>query len=115
MARKTPKHLLPLFDRHQALIEHVTEVLRVKRTVPLENQANYIKEKPEEYWIGLADGYNGLLESALHESKCYAGFCVIGATKVRVEGTESEYYYPSIGWDHPEYAGWRRQYYIRGE
>lgn len=107
---KTTKACRELMENQQDMIVYVTEILRVKRTVPLENQANHVKSKSEEYWIGLADGVNAMLENALFAAKCYAGFSYMGIPKQMPDGSIST---EMVGPDHPEYAGWRRMYYTK--
>lgn len=113
MARKckTPAKLLALIERHQGTMRHIDEVLRVKRMVPVENQANHIREKSEDYWIGLAHGHSAMLETALFEHNCYAGFHYVGSTPVVLD--EDTSFLPSVGLEHPEYAAWRVSYLTR--
>ena len=109
--RKTPPLILDMMKRQQVLMRHVDEVLRVKRTVPLENQMTHVREKSEDYWIGLADGHNTMLENMMLEYNCYAGFQNQGCTPVVLESGDS--FYPWVDRDDPEYAGWRRVYFAR--
>lgn len=110
--KKTPKHLQALVNQAAAYAEHITEMIRVKTTVPLENQADHVRERTVEQMIGRAEGFNSAVESVLMEYGCYAGFHNVAATKVKIEGTDQAWY-PPIGPDHPEYADWRRRYYTR--
>jgi hypothetical protein len=107
MARKTLAKVLELMNYQQGMMRYVDEVLAAKRKA-LENQANWIKEKPDEYWIGLADGINTMLEEILYVHTCYAGFQYQAATGYALES--GEMYYPTIRSDNPEYQGWRRIY-----
>lgn len=107
---KTPAKVKAIMDFHVQQIEWITETLRVKRTVPIENQADHVK-KSEDYWLGLAHGYNAMLESVLHEHNCYVGFVYVGATAVGFDGCEP--FIPMVGVDHPEYASWRVRYLER--
>lgn len=97
--------------RQQATMRHVDEVLRVKRTVPPESQVNYIKEKSEEYWVGLADGVNAVMEEALHRANCYAGFQYQSDKPVELPSGDN--FYPPTSHTRPDYVGWRRVYYAR--
>lgn len=110
MARKTPDHLREAINRHVEYLDYITDILRVKATVPVENQAPHVREKPVEYWTGLADGANAMLENCLLLYGCYAGFGNI-APKQIVEG---RVYHRFVQHNDPEYAGWRRLYYTRG-
>jgi hypothetical protein len=108
---KTPAKLIALLDRQQGVMRHVDEVLRVKRTAALENQAAHVREKPEDYWIGLAHGANNMVEAVLHEHNCYAGFYYQGLTPVKGAGVDD--FLPRVGYDDPEYAAWRVKYMVR--
>jgi hypothetical protein len=105
---KTPKSVLSLMERQQRTMRHVDDVLSAKRNIPLENQSSWIKDKPEEYWIGLADGVNMMLEEALHRSNCYAGF-QYQSDKPLISSDGSEWY-PYTRHENEDYAGWRRVY-----
>lgn len=112
MARKckTPTLVKELAQSQVNYLNWVDECIRVKTTVPAENQADHIREKSADYYIGLADGMNNMLEVAMMRSNCYAGFQYVGLEKT----LEETKYNPVVGPDHPEYAGWRRHYSIRG-
>jgi len=112
MSRKTPKYILGLMEYQQGVMSHVTEILRVKNDVPIENQTSYIREKSEDYWVGLADGANAMLEEALRRANCYAGFQNQAEKPVVLESGDS--FIPWTRPDSPDYAGWRRQYLTRG-
>ncbi len=108
---KTPKSVVALMANQQALMDHITEVLRVKRETPIEYQASHVRDKSEEYYIGLADGTNSMLENALHQHKCYAGFFYMGVTKKNWDGSS---HCQSTGPGKSDYAEWRRMYYTNG-
>jgi hypothetical protein len=107
---KTPARIVELMIQQQEMMRHVTEVLRIKRDFP-DYQSNVIRDKSTDYYIGLADGCNAMLENALMAHKCYAGFQHQRATPTKI-GEES--FYESCGLDHPEFAEWRRSYYTKG-
>lgn len=111
MARKTPAKIIALIKRHDAQMEYITEILRVKRTVPVENQAAHVRYG-EDYWKGLAHGYSGMLENALHEHGCYAGFCYVGSNRMRAEDA-GESWPNRVGIDDPDYESWRVSYQVR--
>jgi hypothetical protein len=111
MARKkTPPHIVALIERHIDTMNWIDEVLRVKTTVPPEQQADHVRNKGMEYWEGVADGTNNTLENAMHTYGCYAGFQHVGP---RVENCANPFN-PIVGPDHPDYKGWRRHYIVRG-
>lgn len=106
---RTPAKVVELLSRHQQQMDHVEEVLRVKRTVPLENQAEHVKSRSEDYWIGIAHGASNMLESVLHEYKCYAGFHHVGP-KTTLDG---EPFHPWVNMGHPDYTSWRVSYHTK--
>lgn len=114
MARKkqTPTHLINLITRAIIHGEYVTEILRVKANVPVENQAEHVTRHTAEYWITLHEGYNTAVEDALHEYGCYHGFSYLVATPQTIDGSDQKFT-PTCGPDHPEFAEWRRKYHIR--
>lgn len=114
MARKakTPAKLLEVIKRHECAMAHISELLRVKRTVPIDNQAPHVRTSSEDYLRGLAHGNSAMLENMLFESNCYAGFSYIAETPVSFEGCPP--FIPTIGPDHPEYTSWRVRYHSRG-
>jgi len=117
MARKckTPDKILELIKRHEAHIAYVDEMIRVKTTVPVENQAEHIRSKSIDYMEGLAVGANQMLENALFEYNCYAGFCYRGVPVThRDEGGGTYLVAPYVGPDNPDFKEWRRQYFTRG-
>jgi len=109
---KTPAKVIELMQCQQDTIAYVTDALRVKRTVPVENQADWVRERSEDYFKGMARGANTMLESVLSKFNCYAGFSYFGTT-LTVFKTASLSFYPSIGPDHPEYEDWRVVYAVR--
>lgn len=96
-------------ERQQNTMRHIAQCLHSKKVVPLEQQADWLKSKPVEYYIGLADGVNNMLEDALHSSKEYKGFRYIYFPNNESEPT----YVPHWGSrpsDQPEFQEWCRQY-----
>ena len=109
---KTPTRIRELLLRQSEQMDHISEILRVKRTVPVENQAPHVRNKSEDYWIGVAHGYNNMVEQVLFEHKCYAGFHTRAEKPVTLSTGES--YYPWISSDQPGYEDWRVQYHTKG-
>lgn len=106
--RKTPKALAAVvITRHRLQIEHTEELLRVKRTVPVENQADHVKRLTEEQIVARMEGYNTCLEDAMHESNCYAGFHNYGPK----QADGARYQVPPGSED---FLDWRRIYYTNG-
>lgn len=112
--RKTPDHLLKMIEWQTNFMNHTDEQIRVKLEVPVENQADHIREKTVEQMIGRAEGVNTLLEHALMDWGCWAGFQYVGKPK-RVYNEDSSFtvQHTVVGHTHPEYAEWRRIYYTR--
>jgi hypothetical protein len=108
---KTPARIKILMDQQQEMMRHVTQVLKTKRNVPLASQALWVREHSEDYFIGMAIGYNAMLENALMAHKCYAGFQYQVATSTE---RFDKPFYENCGPKHPEFAEWRRSYYMKG-
>ena len=106
------KLLAVMIDRQQKTMRHIAQCLHSKKVVPLEQQADWLKSKPVEYYIGLADGVNNMLEDALHSSKEYKGFHHIYFPNNDYESEPT--YVPhrsSRLSDQPEFQEWCRQYH----
>lgn len=103
--RKTPKYLIDLIAYQQDMMRYVDDSLRSKRTVPEECQPDHISSKPEDYWIGMANGVNTMLEQALCNVNCYRGFSY-QARKANADGI-----IPMVGPEDSTYEEWRRYYY----
>lgn len=108
---KTPAKVLELMEQQQSHMRWITDLLHTKRTVPLENQADHVKENTQEYWIGIARGINMMLEVALMAHKCYAGFSYQARLPLVLANGES--YIPTIGPNDADYASWRVKYIAR--
>jgi hypothetical protein len=110
----TPARLQSLIRQHTMNIENISDILRTKAHVALENQADFVKEHGAEYFEGQAAGMNAMLESALMEAHCYAGFHYFGEKKIHRDGEGNvSTSYESVGPDHPQFREWRRFYYTR--
>lgn len=99
---KTPAKIIELIASQQRAVAHTTESLRLKKIVPLENQETHLRTLSEDKIVGFMEGVNSMLESALMQFNCYAGF-----------------YYQSPDGDRlgridtPDFAEWRRNYIVR--
>jgi hypothetical protein len=116
--RRTPHELAEvIMHRHAEVIAHAEEKIRVKRTVPLENQAEHVRNASEEEIVAFVEGYSACLETVMHAFNCYAGFHHYGPQKpaepipvtgspimVRRQTTQGQ----------PDYQPWRRLYYTNG-
>lgn len=112
---KTPARLVAAIERHAGHMIHISEVLRVKRTVPAENQAGYLRDRSEDYWIGVAVGRSNALEEQLFEAKCYAGFNYIASNWETFEQDGVTHNVArSVSPNSPDFAEWRVQYYLKG-
>jgi hypothetical protein len=107
--KKTPKHLIGLINRHKSQTEFTDEILWAK-TLPLENQTSVTQQNGEDWWIGRQVGLNQMIDDALYEYGCYAGFRYIAKSFTEIEGKRMRL---PIGLDHPEYKEWRVEYLIR--
>ncbi len=126
--RKTPAPLAEvLMVRHEELLTHLEEKLRVKRTVPVENQADHIRDATEAEMIARMDGYNACLEDVMAAFKCYAGYSYAGPTRIDPatgwksrslfdsgEAAEADQFYKTDITKAPRFAEWRRMYYTNG-
>lgn len=112
--RKTPDHLRALIQNQAHFMNHTDELIRVKLEVPVENQAEHVRKGTVEQFIARAEGVNLLLERALCDWGCYAGFMYLGKpVRVRDEGSGFTIRHESVGTDHPEFQEWRRCYFTR--
>lgn len=109
---KTPSYARKLIERHQEQMLYVVDILRVKRNLPLENQMDWVKEKSEEYWIGLARGFSSALEDILHNANCYAGFGHLSTT-ISHDQNGKQFLKP-VHPNDPDYADWCVSYYVKG-
>lgn len=103
--RKTPAFMIELIKRHIDMMNYVDELIDGQYS-----HLNSMKDKPKEYFIGLADGANAMLESALHSYGCYAGFQNVGKKAYSESGAA---YNPWTKPGNGDYQGWRRQYLTR--
>lgn len=112
---KTPAKVRELINCHMGYVDHVDEMIRVKTTVPVENQAEHVRSKSVDFMEGMAVGFNQMLEAVLFEHNCYAGYMNVGHKQSRPdEGPGVNYWSESVEPSHPDYADWRRHYFTRG-
>lgn len=107
--RKTPPAILQMMTRQQATLRYVDEILALK-ALPESVQPTWVKESTVEYWVGMANGVNEMLEGTMHEFGCYAGYAYQG--KTAVAGPDEQLVIPTIGPTNPEYQSWRRIYFV---
>jgi len=109
------KLLAVMIERQENTMLHVARCLWVKANLPLENQAEWLRNKTEAYYIGMADGVNNMLEDALHSSKEYKGFHYIHFTGACKVGTPAEWVIRNDGNDditkEPNFREWCRSYH----
>jgi hypothetical protein len=111
--KKTPSHLAKLigYTENQAL--WMTEKISCRHLLhDRSDKTNPGEEPTVEQLIARQEGYNCAVETVLMEYGCYAGFAYIAATPRKIEGTD-ETFIPTIGQDHPEFAEWRRRYFVK--
>ena len=115
--RKTPPALArAIMERQPEVIAHLEEMLRVKRTVAVENQAPHVRDRTEAEMVAFVNGYSACLEAVMHEFNCYAGFQNYGPPRPlhgdngALVGTSRA----AIGPSHPDYLEWRKLYYTNG-
>ena len=107
---KTPQRLVKMISRHIEYLDHVDEMIRVKTTVPVENQAWHIQNSTVEFLEGCAMGACMMLDHALADSNCYAGFMYVGPSKRSADGSA---YAESVTATNPEFKEWRRHYFTK--
>lgn len=114
--RKTPPALARvIMERQPEIIAHCEEMMRVKRTLPLDCQADHVKNRTEAEMVAFVNGYNACLEAVMHEFNCYAGFQNYGPLRViKREGQPDCTARTGLGPDHPDYLEWRKMYYTNG-
>lgn len=114
---KTPKALREAIADYDRAVEYTEELIRVKTTIPVENQAQHVRDGSPEVWIARLEGQWVMLESMLHRAHCYAGFQYLGPKVYQlIEGSAPPQYISvrySIGCDHPDFAPWRRTYFTK--
>lgn len=119
--RKTPPALARvIMERHPQVIEHLEEMLRVKRTLPADQQADHVRNKTEAEMVAWVEGFSACLEAVMHEFNCYAGFHNYGPKQfvppvdLSVPATQRPTYRQIVPSRHPDYLEWRRLYYTNG-
>lgn len=114
--RKTPKELARvIMERYVAMIEMTEERIRVKREVPVENQADHIRNTTEAEMVARMEGYSSCLEDTMHEFNCYGGFHNYGPKVQHVEDGKIVYSgRHSVSEKDADYLPWRKLYYTRG-
>jgi len=118
--KKTPQIVKKLLAQHRARIAWIDDILRIKATVALENQAEHVRNHSVEYYEGMAWGANAVIEEVLSAHNCYHGFqnvgpIMLGVRKVNgpslVREDENEAYtFPIVRHTDPTYQSWRRLY-----
>lgn len=115
MKRKTPPALAEvIMHRQPEVIAHCEEMLRVKRTQPVESQADHVRNRTEAEMVAFVNGFNACLEVVMHEFNCYAGFHNYGPP---VPGSAAFGELParySVPPGHPDFLEWRKLYYTNG-
>lgn len=99
MARKATKLVKHMVDRHIEVVKHYTNVIAAKERG---DENPFYKDKSISHFESLATGQAMMLETLLHESGCYMGFQHVNKN---LAGPIKD--------DHPEYAEWRRIYFIK--
>ena len=108
MARKTSAHALSLLQKYEDRMKNLEEILRIKSTVPEENQAPHVRDNSFDYYYGLIQGVVSMMDTILHEFNCYHGFYYVGPDRQLLEHVPGQ----SIT-ENPEYRKWRVSYSIR--
>jgi hypothetical protein len=105
---RTSRALIAAIQQYDSAVVHTAELIRVKLTVPVENQAAHIQDGFPALWIARLQGQYVMLESMLHHGKCYAGYYFVNPN-VADDSSEPM----QIGIDNPAFAEWARHYVIR--
>lgn len=71
---KSPKYIVHAVETHSRAVEYCKELIRVKHTVPVENQAQHIQDGFPALWIARVEGQALMLEDMLFNANCYNGF-----------------------------------------
>lgn len=109
MARKkTTKKALDMVNYFNESLEHFEEVLRIKQ-LPLEQQANYIKEKSVEYYEGWITGIQVATEHVLHKDNCYFGFHYVDSKGGWITSSDTG----QEVWEHEDYKPYRINYFTK--
>lgn len=117
--KKTSATIKKVLAQHRDRMIWIDEILRIKATVPVENQAEHVRNHSVEYYEGMAWGANSVIEEILMAYSCYAGFQNCGPIIVappKGDGpylSEKIHYFPIVSHKHPDYKAWRRVYLER--
>jgi len=106
MSKTKPKYLQALQERQQAMMLHVADIVDLKKKNHPQLRDG-IKNKPVEYWMGLADGVNALFEDALHKAKCYKGFSYVYFEHGEMHRVATE----DVQQNKGRYQEWCREYH----
>jgi hypothetical protein len=104
--KRTPNTVRLMLENHRNRLAYIDECLRVKATVPVENQAAHIRDNPVEHFVGMAWGANVTIEELLFAHKCYHGYRYAGPIQ-QINGVN---HYPHVSTKHPDFREWRRLY-----
>lgn len=105
MARKASKLVLEMGVKRKDILMHIQESInRIEKGEPLP----VWYEKDVNSLVKRAEGYNVAFEDLLHVSKCYRGYNYLDKDLAHL------IWYPQYEQiqDHPEFAEWRRHYYV---
>lgn len=108
--KKTPKHLVVLINNFQDYLEHMEKCMLTKTMVPVENQADHIRNVSDDRMIGQVIGASVMLENALMAYGCYNGFVYVSPLLRKHDGTT---YREMVGPSSQDFAEWRRSYSVR--
>lgn len=108
MRKHSTKRALEAVQQLDQDLKHVESVLRAKQ-LPIENQADWVKNHSEEYWLGWIHAKLGACETILHNERSYYGFGYVDQN-----GNMLDWFgkYKMVT-DHPEYRNWRVEYYTK--
>lgn len=105
MARKASKIVLVMAEKRLGLMQHAQESInRIENGICLPEW----HEKDVISWVKKMEGYNMAFEDLLHVSKCYQGYNYLDK---KLKPLIWHPQYEKIQ-DHPEFAEWRRVYYV---
>jgi len=106
MARKASKLVLEMNIKRLSMLAHVNEMVNLIERNP-ENVSAWMSKDPNEYIVKML-GYYIAFEDLLHSSKCYRGYNYLD------KNLQPLIWHPNYEkiQDHPEFAEWRRVYYV---
>ena len=108
MARKTTKLGKVAIERWTNQRKHFEDILRIKEHVAIDCQADHVRSRSVDYWMGRIEGAIAAVEEVLFDTNCYHGFKYVDHA-----GNDLQWFgkFDRVT-DHPDFKEWRRHYFI---